>query len=80
MLIALIDEEQSAAPAIGASASAHVQTLVALMPFGVALVRRLYCGKVIVWASSGLAGPLKVRPNGLDRAISNSRQSKQLTI
>ncbi|WP_242146529.1 response regulator [Sphingomonas sp. BAUL-RG-20F-R05-02] len=38
MLIALIDEEQSAAPAIGASASAHVQTLVALMPFGVALV------------------------------------------
>jgi two-component system cell cycle sensor histidine kinase/response regulator CckA len=38
MLVALIDEEQSAAPAIGASASAHVQTLVALMPFGVALV------------------------------------------
>jgi two-component system cell cycle sensor histidine kinase/response regulator CckA len=38
MLVALIDEEQNAAPAIGASASAHVQTLVALMPFGVALV------------------------------------------
>ena len=38
MLVALIDEEQSAVPAIGASASAHVQTLVALMPFGVALV------------------------------------------
>jgi two-component system cell cycle sensor histidine kinase/response regulator CckA len=38
MLVALIDEEQSTTPAIGASASAHVQTLVALMPFGVALV------------------------------------------
>jgi len=38
MLVALIDEEQSGAPAIGASASTHVQTLVALMPFGVALV------------------------------------------
>ncbi|MDO7844364.1 hybrid sensor histidine kinase/response regulator [Sphingomonas immobilis] len=38
MLVALIDEEESGGPAIGASAAAHVQSLVALMPFGVALV------------------------------------------
>ncbi|WP_374297385.1 response regulator [Sphingomonas sp.] len=40
MLVALIDEEEDAAPAIGASATQHVRTLVALMPFGMALVDR----------------------------------------
>ena len=38
MLVALIDEEEGAAPAIGESASAHIRSLVALMPFGVALI------------------------------------------
>jgi two-component system cell cycle sensor histidine kinase/response regulator CckA len=40
LLIALLDEEGSIAPAIGASASAHVRSLVSLMPFGIALVDR----------------------------------------
>ena len=39
MLVALVDDEDDA-PAIGASASAHVRTLVSLMPFGMALVDR----------------------------------------
>ncbi|WP_010164245.1 response regulator [Sphingomonas sp. PAMC 26617] len=38
MLVALIDEEDGAHPAIGESASAHIKSLVALMPFGVALI------------------------------------------
>ncbi len=38
-LVALLDEEDDA-PAIGASASAHVRSLVSLMPFGMALVDR----------------------------------------
>ena len=38
-LVVLLDEEDDA-PAIGASASAHVRTLVSLMPFGMALVDR----------------------------------------
>ncbi|MFC3580667.1 hybrid sensor histidine kinase/response regulator [Sphingomonas hylomeconis] len=41
MLVALLDEEGAGAPpAIGASASAHVRSLVSLMPFGIALVDR----------------------------------------
>jgi two-component system cell cycle sensor histidine kinase/response regulator CckA len=39
MLVALVDDEDDA-PAIGASASAHVRSLVSLMPFGMALVDR----------------------------------------
>ena len=38
-LVVLLDEEDDA-PAIGASASAHVRSLVSLMPFGMALVDR----------------------------------------
>ncbi|MEG3086227.1 hybrid sensor histidine kinase/response regulator [Sphingomonas sp. PB4P5] len=41
MLVALLDEEGGVeTPAIGASASAHVRSLVSLMPFGIALVAR----------------------------------------
>ncbi len=42
MLVALLDEEPSSAttPAIGASASAHVRSLIALLPAGMALVDR----------------------------------------
>jgi len=41
MLVALLDEEGGAGePAIGASAAAHVRSLVSLMPFGIALVDR----------------------------------------
>lgn len=41
MLVVMLDEESGAsAPAIGASASAHVRSLVSLMPFGMALVDR----------------------------------------
>ncbi|MEO7170175.1 MAG: response regulator [Sphingomonas sp.] len=41
MLVVLLDEEGGAnEPAIGASASAHVRSLVSLMPFGMALVDR----------------------------------------
>ncbi|WP_375426787.1 response regulator [uncultured Sphingomonas sp.] len=39
VLVALLDDEEDA-PAIGASASAHVRSLVSLMPFGMALVDR----------------------------------------
>ena len=39
VLVALLDDEE-AAPPIGASASAHVRSLVSLMPFGMALVDR----------------------------------------
>jgi two-component system cell cycle sensor histidine kinase/response regulator CckA len=39
VLVALVDDEDDA-PAIGASASAHVRSLVSLMPFGMALVDR----------------------------------------
>ena len=39
VLIALLDDTDTA-PAIGASASAHVRSLVSLMPFGMALVDR----------------------------------------
>jgi two-component system cell cycle sensor histidine kinase/response regulator CckA len=38
ILVALLDEEETAGPAVGAAA--HVQSLVALMPFGMALVDR----------------------------------------
>lgn len=38
MLVALIDEEDGSHPAIGESAGAHIKSLVALMPFGVALI------------------------------------------
>ncbi|OYY72182.1 PAS domain-containing sensor histidine kinase [Sphingomonas sp. 28-63-12] len=40
LLVALLDEEESTGPAIGASASAHVRSLVSLMPFGIALIDR----------------------------------------
>jgi two-component system cell cycle sensor histidine kinase/response regulator CckA len=41
MLVALLDEEASVAtPAIGGNATAHVRSLVSLMPFGMALVDR----------------------------------------
>ncbi|WP_267392981.1 MULTISPECIES: PAS domain-containing sensor histidine kinase [unclassified Sphingomonas] len=39
VLVILLDDEDTA-PAIGASASAHVRSLVSLMPFGMALVDR----------------------------------------
>jgi two-component system cell cycle sensor histidine kinase/response regulator CckA len=39
MLVALLDDHEDA-PAIGASAAAHVRSLVSLMPFGMALVDR----------------------------------------
>ncbi|WP_375422481.1 response regulator [uncultured Sphingomonas sp.] len=39
VLVAMLDDEDTA-PAIGASASAHVRSLVSLMPFGMALVDR----------------------------------------
>ena len=39
VLVVLLDDEEDA-PAIGASASAHVRSLVSLMPFGMALVDR----------------------------------------
>ncbi|TCP94315.1 multi-sensor hybrid histidine kinase [Sphingomonas sp. PP-CE-1A-559] len=39
VLVALLDEEEDA-PALGASASAHVRSLVSMMPFGMALVDR----------------------------------------
>ena len=38
MLVALIDEEENGHPAIGESASAHIKSLVSLMPFGIALI------------------------------------------
>ncbi|MEO5867978.1 MAG: response regulator, partial [Sphingomonas sp.] len=39
MLVALLDEEEASdTPAIGASVTAHVRSLVSLMPFGMALV------------------------------------------
>jgi two-component system cell cycle sensor histidine kinase/response regulator CckA len=40
LLIAMLDEEAEAAPALGASASEHVRNLVALLPLGLALVDR----------------------------------------
>ncbi|WP_419809626.1 response regulator [Sphingomonas sp.] len=40
LLVALLDEDEAAQPAIGGSASAHVRSLVSLMPFGMALVDR----------------------------------------
>ena len=40
ILVALLDEEESAGPAIGTSAAAHIKTLVSMMPFGIALVDR----------------------------------------
>ena len=42
LLVVLLDEEPSAinTPAIGASASAHVRSLIALLPMGMALVDR----------------------------------------
>jgi len=41
MLVALLDEEGGTSePAIGASAAAHVRSLVSLMPFGMALIDR----------------------------------------
>lgn len=40
MLIALLDEEEQAAPAIGANAAQHVRNLVSLMPFSMALIDR----------------------------------------
>ncbi len=39
VLVILLDEEENA-PAIGASAAAHVRSLVSMMPFGMALVDR----------------------------------------
>ncbi|MBX9731291.1 MAG: PAS domain-containing protein, partial [Sphingomonas sp.] len=40
LLVALLDEEETTGPAIGANASAHVRSLVSLMPFGIALIDR----------------------------------------
>src|SRR3546814_6865934 len=37
MLVALIDEEESSAPALGATAAATLGNLVAMLPFGTAL-------------------------------------------
>lgn len=40
LVIALLDEEVAAVPMLGADATAHLQLIVSLMPFGVALVDR----------------------------------------
>jgi two-component system cell cycle sensor histidine kinase/response regulator CckA len=40
ILVALLDEEESGQPAIGASAAAHVKNLISLLPVGLALVDR----------------------------------------
>ncbi|MBB5714626.1 hybrid sensor histidine kinase/response regulator [Sphingomonas aerophila] len=40
VLVALLDDEESVTPAIGASAAAHVRSLVSLLPLGLALVDR----------------------------------------
>ncbi len=40
ILVALLDEEDSGRPAIGASAAAHVKSLISLLPVGLALVDR----------------------------------------
>ena len=40
MLVALLDEEDGGAPATGGSASAHVRSLVSLLPIGLALIDR----------------------------------------
>jgi two-component system cell cycle sensor histidine kinase/response regulator CckA len=40
LLVALLDDDAQATPAIGGSAAAHVRSLVSLMPFGMALVDR----------------------------------------
>jgi len=40
VLVALLDDAEAETPAIGASAAAHVRSLVSLMPFGMALVDR----------------------------------------
>ncbi len=40
LLVALLDEEEPAGPAMGAGASAHIRSLVSLMPFGIALIDR----------------------------------------
>ncbi|QDZ07495.1 response regulator [Sphingomonas panacisoli] len=40
ILVALLDEEESGQPAIGASAAAHVKSLISLLPVGLALVDR----------------------------------------
>ncbi|MBY0581709.1 MAG: response regulator [Sphingomonas sp.] len=40
MLIALLDDEASMAPAIGGNAASHVSSLVSLMPFSMALIDR----------------------------------------
>ncbi len=40
ILVALLDEEDSGQPAIGASAAAHVKSLISLLPVGLALVDR----------------------------------------
>ncbi|OYW22735.1 MULTISPECIES: ATP-binding protein [unclassified Sphingomonas] len=40
LLVALLDEEEAVGPAIGAGASAHIRSLVSLMPFGIALIDR----------------------------------------
>ncbi len=40
LLVALLDEEEAAGPAIGVGASAHIRSLVSLMPFGIALIDR----------------------------------------
>ena len=50
----------------------------AFMP--VRRLRRPYSGEITMPAFSGLAGPLEVRPHGIQRASGNSRQSKHLTI
>jgi two-component system cell cycle sensor histidine kinase/response regulator CckA len=40
ILVVLLDEEESGQPAIGASAAAHVKSLISLLPVGLALVDR----------------------------------------
>ncbi|MBN8807438.1 MAG: response regulator [Sphingomonas sp.] len=40
ILVALLDDEDSGRPAIGASAAAHVKSLISLLPVGLALVDR----------------------------------------
>ena len=68
MLVALLDDREDA-PAIGASAAAHVRSLVSLMPFGIALIDRegrfLQMNDAFARAAGVVAGDAPVYPGDL---------------
>ena len=68
MLVALLDDREDA-PAIGASAAAHVRSLVSLMPFGIALIDRegrfLQMNDAFARAAGVEAGDAPVYPGDL---------------